>query len=212
MKALGFCFLVLFLASGCYSPELLDLDILTIKEGRHRAQPYDLTWNDESQRAYEWTTNDTWVYDLGNRNQCDWNKLTGYSFEPFTNHQDAIMVAWRYDLQGHLLFAPYYHEDGNTWWASAACSVYQIAGLDADRDLPVLRADVDDIIQTHLIVNRDSRYTAVFILNTSTGEQVFWEKYWDRRLGNVREIYPWFGGNEPAPHDIFLYRRLLDRQ
>jgi len=193
---------------GCYSPDPLDIERLVIREGQHRAQPYGFSWNDDKLLVYEWHPNKSMEYNLDGIDQCDWNKLTGYSFDLLSNHKNSLMVAWRYDLAGKFLFAPYYHENGEAHKLEPSCTGF----FYNPGDLPVLAANISDVVETHIIVNRDLRYTAIFIINRSTGDQVFWENYWDTRIGNVREIGPWFGGNEPAPHDIFLYRRLLDRQ
>lgn len=211
MKKLLLLLLAPLLFVGCYEPEPNEWERLVIEEGSHRARPYRLTWDQTSKLAYLWQTNDTWAYNLGNRNQCDWNKLGGFSFHKFTNHKDAFMVAWRYDLAGHLWLAPYYHENGNTWWARADCTT-EINAAAVDPDLPTLRVNIGDEFETHLTINRDQRYTAISVINKTTGEGIFWERTWDRDLGRVREIYPWFGGDEEALHDIILLRRLLGRE
>jgi hypothetical protein len=52
------------------------------------------------------------VYDLHNVDQYDWNKLTGISFN-FLHHDDnAIMIAWRYNVDTQMFeIGPYYNMD-----------------------------------------------------------------------------------------------------
>jgi len=52
------------------------------------------------------------VYDLHNVDQYDWNKLTGISFTFLRPDTDAIMVAWRYNVDTQMFeVGPYYNVD-----------------------------------------------------------------------------------------------------
>lgn len=52
------------------------------------------------------------IYDLNNVDQYDWNKLTGITFTPLRPDTDAIMVAWRYNLNSQMFeIGPYYNKD-----------------------------------------------------------------------------------------------------
>ncbi len=51
-------------------------------------------------------------YDLTNEDQYDWNKLTGITFTPLQPDNNAIMVAWRYNLTTQMFeIGPYYNKD-----------------------------------------------------------------------------------------------------
>ncbi len=52
------------------------------------------------------------IYDLHNVDQYDWNKLTGISFNILRPDQNALMVAWRYNVtRQQFEIAPYYNVD-----------------------------------------------------------------------------------------------------
>lgn len=52
------------------------------------------------------------IYDLHNVDQYDWNKLTGISFNILRPDQNALMVAWRYNVTSQQFeIAPYYNVD-----------------------------------------------------------------------------------------------------
>lgn len=50
------------------------------------------------------------VYDLHNVDQYDWNKLTGISFTFWHPDDNAIMIAWRYNVDSEMFeIGPYYN-------------------------------------------------------------------------------------------------------
>lgn len=52
------------------------------------------------------------IYDLKTVDQYDWNKLTGISFNILRPDQNALMVAWRYNVDSKQFeVAPYYNVD-----------------------------------------------------------------------------------------------------
>ena len=210
MRTLTTCIsLVVVLLSGCCSFEQLPdgFEVLTINENSHRARPYCHSDKERTYLAYKWRFDDSAAYELGDRDQCDWNKLTGLSLHSFTNHKNSLMAAWRYDRDGFLWVGIYYHEDNEVYHPTASCT-------DPERPAEYdpgtsMRVDIGDVIETHFNVNPDEDWIALTILNISTGESLYMEKYWSQRFRKTREIYPWFGGNERAPHEITIYRQLI---
>ena len=207
MKKLFFLSLIL-LFGACRDEVPTDqFEVLTIKEDANRATPYRLSWEERSYLAYEWIFDESAEYDILDTDQCDWNKLTGLSLNLLTNHVNSLMVSWRYDLQGFLWLAPYYHQDGSTFWADVPCSQAQIAVVDPD--LKALRVNIGDVVETHMNVSVQKSIITLTIINTATNQSVYYEKEWGEPFTNTREIYPWFGGSESAPHDITIRRRLI---
>ena len=184
---------------------------LTINEGSNRAKPYRFTWKPRSYLSYEWRFDQSAAYELGDIDQCDWNKLTGLSLHKFGNHKNSVLVAWRYDREGFLWIAPYYHENENVFWADASCTD-GFTPTAIDPDLQAIRVDIGDVIETHINLNIQGDWTALTIINTETGATSYWENEWEIDFTHTREIFPWFGGNEKAPHDITIYRRLIADQ
>ena len=99
--------LLLFFVFGCQKSDLNVWEEVTIKEGNHRSSPYSLSWSDVTTRAYEWEFNETYQYDLGDNDQCDWNKQTGASDYLLTNQKSSLMASSRWDLAGYWWLAPY---------------------------------------------------------------------------------------------------------
>lgn len=198
---------------GCGKADLDVQEVLTIKEGRHRATPYRASWNDCRMFFYEWEVDESWQYELGDEDQCDWNKLTGHSFHKIGNHENSIMASWRYDRSDFIVFAPYYHSGGSTYWASAPCTSLDSSGVvevqGTDPSLGYITASIGDVIETHFNINYSQDWAAVTIINQSNGMSTYFEHtFTEKDIKNQREIYPWFGGNEDAPHDILFYRTL----
>lgn len=212
MKRLLFLPLLLLLISGCYSPEVNVWDELTIKEGKHASKPYDLTWNDNTVIAYRWEFTESCQYELDGNDQCDWNKLTGYSFDFFTNHKNSLIVAWRWDVSGFWWVAPYYHKDSDVFWTDATCSTQEIEGLSVDPDLIPVAVYPGQTFETHFNIRADLNACFVTILVPGTESSSFYQLDLphDNDYGNTREIYPWFGGNQVAPHEMVIKRLLID--
>jgi hypothetical protein len=209
MKHLTTLFVILLLAGCSAIPRLEVKETHTVKAGTHtNVLQNHLTWNDWTNIYYEYETNETWAYELGNDDQCDWNKLGGWSMHFRTNHKNSVMVGVRHDRSGKILLSPYYHADNQTYWVSAACS-------DLDWiDVPVwgsdvIAVDVGQSFEVHWTINDAINYTALTIV---TAEGVlFWERYWPD-FDKTREINPYFGGNQKAPQDWVIERTLKGRE
>lgn len=199
-----------FLIASCGSIDPLPDGFveLTIKEDSHRARPYRFSWKERTYLAYQWRFDESAAYELGDSDQCDWNKLTGLSLHKLENRKNSVIVGWRYDREGFLWVAPYYHENDGTFWANASCS----SGLSpqtVDPELQAIRVDIGDVFETHINVSADGDWTALTIINTVTGATSYWENDWSEDFRKTREIYPWFGGNEEAPQEIRIFRKLI---
>lgn len=215
MKKILFLSLLSVLAfSGCYKPEIGVWDELVIKEGKHRSKPYDLTWNDNVNVAYRWQFTESCQYDLEDNDQCDWNKLTGFSFNFKTNHKNSLLIGWRWDLAGYWWVSPYYHLDGHVKWADASCSGQEIEDLTVDPNLVPLAIYPGQEFETHFTIRSDLKVCIVTIIVPETGSTTYFELALpeDDSFGNTREIYPWFGGNETAPHEMTIKRLLIDSE
>jgi len=209
MKALKYLLLIVFVISfSCNQREVEQtFQLITVKEGRHRSTPYDLTWNTDTNIIYEYSTNATWAYELGDVDQCGWNKLGGYSMHLLNSRKNSIMVGERYDRSGKILLSPYYHENGSTVWVNALCTELGDEESQPEWGDNVIAVEIGESFQVHWTVNEDIDYTAMTII-TANGV-LFFDKWWSEDFNRTREISPWFGGNRTAPHDWMIYRRLL---
>ncbi|EHB53332.1 hypothetical protein MycrhDRAFT_3795 [Mycolicibacterium rhodesiae JS60] len=132
-------------------------------------------------------TEDT-VYDLHNVDQYDWNKLTGISFTFLRPDTDAIMVAWRYNVETQMFeIGPYYN-------------------LDTARIMPT----DDEIIS----VPADAKFTFHVDyqgIALRYGDTVVYKPIpaglHPNQLSAFR-INSWFGGTSRAPRTISYYMQL----
>lgn len=123
---------------------------------------------------------DSCRYNLNNADQQDINKLFGVSFG---SHQDnSIRIGWNYNLvTGEIDIYSYEYERGIRWLFTKIGSV-------AIGDLTYI-----DLSLAH--------YTYSIRINdgiSGFGNYIF--NYPAIKLGYY--LYPYFGGNQPAPHDV----------
>lgn len=128
------------------------------------------------------------AYDLHNVDQYDWNKLTGISFTLLRPDTDAIMVAWRYNVDtGMFEVGPYYN-------------------VDLARIMP----DDSEIISVP--VNEPFTFSADYQgITVQYGDTMVYkpipEGLHPHQLSAFR-INSWFGGTSRAPKTISFYLRL----
>jgi hypothetical protein len=199
---------LLFLVS-C-SPKIGQWNEKVIKEGKHRASGYHFSWGKIETLVYRWKVDSTWEYHHNDNDQADWNKLSGFSFNLFSNHRNSQMTGWVYHPgRGLVYLAPYYHQDGGTYWAKIP---WADAGHQVGEDLPFITAELGDEIETTLVVDRGNDETTLKVKNLTSGDEFSFIMTWGFNLGLVREIFPWFGGNKMAPDNIYFYLMLLKKQ
>lgn len=117
-------------------------------------------------------------------NQMDINKLFGLSesWFPGSHHDNSARFGWRYNAKRHELeLLAYIYENGKLFYIHL-------------EDVELLR-----MYECKLEMSEDGYH---FYIN---GKVMYWYPR-PRRLGNWKYyLYPYFGGDEPAPHDINLY-------
>ena len=119
------------------------------------------------------------IYDLGNENQGDWNKLIGFS-EDIRIHENSARISWRWNLENEQVELGYYcYVKGDTIKGHLKYVDIGEAFQFMIRDDQEKQNYVIDIFGTYKTVNH--------------GQEFDDKKFWS---------YPWFGGDEVAPHDI----------
>ena len=198
--------LVAGLSLGACSPQPIgDADILCVDQGKHPFEPAARHWwTNNSTLAYAYQFGEEVAYDLHSDNQCDYNKIGGLSADLFTNHENSLMVGWRYDLSGQLVLAPYYHQDGTAYYASAPCTGYT---ADLAVEDPALEYLSIPATEQYEVFWRVINPTTVSVLILTSQENLYYEHVFpNANFSHWREIAPYFGGDEPAPHEICLLR------
>lgn len=112
-------------------------------------------------------------------NQGDINKLFGFSDGPSTHHENSARFGWRWSEGGLRLFAYIYNEGERVFQELATVSLGE----------PV----------TCAILVRPGEYG--FIVN---GKETIMKRHSVERLAQGYLLWPYFGGDELAPHDIVI--------
>jgi len=119
------------------------------------------------------------IYDLGNENQGDWNKLIGFS-EDIRIHENSARISWRWNLERQQIELGYYcYIDGE---------VVKGHLVWAEINKPFQFMIRDDQEKQNYVIDIYGTYQVIY-----HGHKFDDKKFWS---------YPWFGGNEVAPHDI----------
>lgn len=187
-----------------------DFEQLVIPKGQHGAEPYrlDLVERKELHMLHIFTASA--AYDLENVNQYDWNKLTGVAVGwpavLWTNHENSAMVSWRWGLDCRCVeLGVYMHMNGKRYILRNAKDSEVFATI-----MP------GDTLETWIHLMQDDRLPNrnwVGVTIKTPNAQAYAEKEF---FVNVREpsrvINPWFGGQEVAPHDIYILRKQVGKE
>ena len=119
------------------------------------------------------------IYNLQNENQGDWNKLIGFS-EDVRIHKNSVRISWRWNLERDYVELGYYcYVNGE---------IFKGIMYWVDIDEPFQFMIRDDQEKQNYIIDINGTYEIVF-----HGRIFDEKKFWS---------YPYFGGQEVAPHDI----------
>lgn len=205
VKRIFLYILILFTVSSCHleDPTPSSYQSLVIEKGTHVAKPLWLDIRERERLELEHVFDKSVAYDLGNRNQFDWNKLTGVSFHDTNSRINTAMVSWRWGLECHCIELGFYYyknrerliisdESGNQVFATAQPG----HRIETYFNLQYLETDSINAVGITILTPSDTAYN----------EQDFSVPV----TKSTRVINPWFGGNEKAPHNIFLKRKLIE--
>ncbi|MFL5808715.1 MAG: hypothetical protein ACJ749_04290 [Flavisolibacter sp.] len=118
-------------------------------------------------------------------NQDDINKLYGFSDNNSEHHKFSARFGWRWSNNALRLFAYVYNE--------AEMTSKEITTVDPGKEINCS------------IVVKGNRY--VFTVNDRTQEM---PRMATTDNGKGYQLYPYFGGDESAPHEINIWIRALD--
>ncbi|BBY66796.1 hypothetical protein MHEL_50390 [Mycolicibacterium helvum] len=162
-------------------------DLIVTFKNTHLSVPLQMVFF-VKQVAGNATFTENSVYDLHNVDQYDWNKLTGISFTFWRPDTDAIMVAWRYNVDTQMFeIGPYYN-------------------LDTARIMPTDDEIISVPVGEKFTFNVD--YQGITL---QYGDSVVYkpipEGLHPNQLSAFR-INSWFGGTSRAPRTISYYMQL----
>ncbi|BDD12160.1 hypothetical protein FUAX_45920 (plasmid) [Fulvitalea axinellae] len=183
----GSVFLVLSLCLCLTSCDFFDYDVWEkhkIKAGDHFSG-LGVEQVSANTLAYKVRFDSTVVYDLGNVNQDDINKLFGFSGSFRHHQQESARFGWRWNLQKEQveIFA-YMYINGN-----------RISYLMGE-------ADVNEVNEYRIHLTKNG-YHLKFKGN---------HKFYKAPAGVVQfryKLFPYFGGDQPAPHDMTIHMKRI---
>lgn len=159
----------------------------TIKKGNHYANGLNFGIFSGKRISKVAVFDNSCKYDLGDVDQLDINKLYGFS-EGF--HQtNSARFGWRYNIEtDKIQLLAYVYNNGNvineweadTFIIAVECQVEISTEIEIDGDYYFFRATLNGVTISKPISRTVSGYPGGYLL------------------------YPYFGGNKVAPHDILI--------
>lgn len=154
----------------------------TILEGEHYSTHSIKIYTGKTSLPFSVNFDESCRYDLGTIDQLDVNKLAGVSFG---NHEtNSIRIGWAYNLitQKMDLFA-YCYENGTRL-------IHPIGNCNLSEDVSI-----------KLELNFNGNTFKISLAGSAFRE--FPYKYPALKAGYY--LFPYFGGNNPAPHNMIIY-------
>lgn len=175
-KKFWFIFSFLFLTSSCSKSQNV-IETFTIKQGSHYSyHAHKIVGN---ALKYDVLFENSCAYDLGNVNQNDINKLFGFNAYNSLHHENSARFGWVYKDSLIEIYA-YIYENSTRYFE-------KIANVKLNK------------WNTFELQNTGTAY--VFKVNESV---YIYEKDLNCVTKYNYMLYPYFGGNEVAPHDITI--------
>jgi len=180
MRLFVFILILLGLFSSCKKEYANGFIKYTIKKGHHRSTS-EMDFLRTGNLVFKCKFDESAVYtSIDPVNQYDINKLYGFS-ECSDHHQkNSARFGWRW-LNGKLEILAYVYNDGNF-------SSQKIGDVEIGE------------VYDYSIIILEEQYA--FRLNNT---QIYMPRTNDCNVGLYYKLYPYFGGDEKAPHDIRIY-------
>lgn len=175
--------IILFILSNFISCKKDENDFLiyTIQQGEHSSGIHYGTLQ-KGKIKFECKFNETAIYDLKNSNQLDINKLYGFSDCNDQHHENSVRFGWRWDLiTKKILIYAYYYNNGNRFYD-------ELGSVNPNET------------HNYEIQLHDKNYLFIF-----DGKELYVNRTNNCNIGIYYRLYPYFGGDELAPHTIQIY-------
>tara|TARA_R110001592_G_scaffold205026_1_gene455391 strand:- start:630 stop:1151 length:522 start_codon:yes stop_codon:yes gene_type:complete len=155
--------------------------VYTIPEGEHRSGSY-FNHPNNSRINFQFILDDSAEYQTEiPENQYDVNKIYGFSDFGKPHKKYSIRLGWRY-IEGNIELCWFKRENGNA-----------SSGFITNIEINEINSAVIDV---------ETFYYVIVVNNDTTMVRRRPDGFW----GTIRRyyLYPYFGGNEFAPHDITI--------
>jgi len=167
---------------------------LTIKKGEHYDDNLFSTWPHIAQKLFKKivTFDKTCEYELPVYSQGNVNKLFGGYFGLFAEHKNSVRFGWRWSFADKKIeLLAYVYDAGKRNW-------------DEQMRFPVVaQIDLDETVECSICVMPDSYVFEVKKDGKFVGEPVVVPHDRIPSWGFTQSLY--FGGAEPAPHDMSVF-------
>ena len=138
------------------------------------------------------TLDDNCKYTLPGEDQKDWNKLAGLSFSLYTNHQNSAMFGWRWNPVTQVFeINVYCHIAGKVEMSETIFKTPANKEFAAWLEMDYKR----NTVTFHIYAGTPADYEKVETTVAFKSLPII-----------TREIGAWFGGNNPAPHQMILWK------
>jgi hypothetical protein len=158
--------------------------IFTIKKGSHYCNQglYKICnlFNFQTHIEYSVIFRQSCVYTLNTTDQLDINKLFGFSLGA-NHHLDSVRFGWNY-LDGKIILHGYWYSNGKR------------------NNLFITRVNVEEECILGIVVESDN--TTFTCKKTATGAVTKIKVYRSKKFQPGYTLWPYFGGNNTAPHDM----------
>lgn len=158
----------------------------TIREGQHYAETNRFQVFGRDQLRFDVVFDSSAVYSTRfPENMLDINKLYGFSDCATQHHANSARFGWR--------------------WNGKSVDILAYTYIDGKRQSKML--GVSELNKEYSYALTINRHEYIFEFN---GQQVKMPRYCDTDIASGYLLYPYFGGDEAAPHDVSIFIREID--
>jgi hypothetical protein len=159
---------------GCYSEDLSET-LYTIKKGHHDSTPVKLEWLEKNPLRFHAKFDSSAIYS----GDGDINKLYGFSDCNSLHHENSARIGWR--------------------WSDNQLEIFAYTYAHGIRSYKKIKSVPLDTWVSYSIAAMPDRYRLCV-----GNECVDMERNTKCNTGMYYILYPYFGGNKRAPHDITI--------
>jgi hypothetical protein len=159
--------------------------IFRIPSGKHYARPWRFAiWWNRQQWAWKVKFTDSCRYDLQSPDQLDTNKLCGVGYFPGFHHVDSARFGWRYNTATGLIeLLAYCYVDKQR-------VIKPIANCEIGKEYEIKLYTGDNLYSLSAWDIKGEKFTGYVSVKYSHRKKL--------QYG----LWPFFGGNRKAPHEI----------
>ncbi len=184
----SFVSILIVLLLGCSDFYVVPEDHYLIEAGKHESKivngmSLDKVRTLKSNRlVFTARFDETAKYDLATQDQHDINKLMGFSEANSLHQENSARLGWRYNIEyDNIEIFSYIYRDGEMSFNK------------------ISEVDLNETIEYQINLFEDEYE---FVVNGFSFREL---RDIDQQVGVYYRLFPYFGGDEVAPHDINIY-------